>query len=337
LLKRREDFASRTRAEKEQAQDDAITPDGRQVEVVANVGNLADVAAALEHGAEGIGLLRTEFLYLNRRSAPDEEEQMAVYSAILEQMGGRPVVVRTLDVGGDKELPYIEVAQEQNPFLGLRAIRISLAQPDYFRVQLRALLRVSPGHDLRIMFPMVSTIEEVRAAKSLLSEVREEVRGSGHAISEAIQVGIMVEVPSVALLADHFAAEVDFFSIGTNDLTQYTMAAERTNARVAHLNDPCHPAVLRQIRYVVEAAQQAGRWVGVCGEAAGDVVIVPILLGLGVDELSMAPASIPGVKALIRKWPILAARRIAEEALSMESASDVRRLANAHPITIGLS
>jgi phosphoenolpyruvate-protein phosphotransferase len=314
------------RAEMAEAHEPAITRDAHQVKVVANVGNPEEAVAALEFGAEGIGLLRTEFLYLNRMTAPDEEEQLAAYNSVLGVMETRPVVVRTLDVGGDKDLPYLDLGREFNPFLGWRAIRMCLDQPDFFKVQLRALLRASLGHDLRIMFPMITTLDEVRQAKALLDEARREVQAAGHPMAETIQVGIMVEVPSVAMLADLFASEIDFFSIGTNDLTQYTMAAERTNDRVAHLSDACHPAVLRQIQHVVVAGHQAGIWIGVCGELAGDPEAVPILLGLEVDELSMSPASIPHIKATIRHWSLQAAQRLASEAINLDSAVAVRRL-----------
>jgi len=318
------------RAEEAEAHEPAITRDGHQVRVVANVGNPGEAVAALEFGAEGIGLLRTEFLYLDRTVAPDEEEQLAAYNSVLEVMKTRPVVVRTLDVGGDKELPYLDLGRESNPFLGWRAIRMCLDRPDFFKVQLRALLRASPGHDLHIMFPMITTLDEVRQAKTLLDEARREVQAAGHPMAETIQVGIMVEVPSVAILADLFASEIDFFSIGTNDLTQYTMAAERTNDRVAHLSDACHPAVLRQIQHVVAAGHQVGIWIGVCGELAGDPEAVPILLGLEVDELSMAPASIPHIKATIRQWSFQAAERLAGEAINLDSAVAVRRLVRSH-------
>lgn len=314
------------RAEMAEAHEPAITRDAHQVKVVANVRNPEEAVAALEFGAEGIGLLRTEFLYLNRMTAPDEEEQLAAYNSVLGVMETRPVVVRTLDVGGDKDLPYLDLGRESNPFLGWRAIRMCLDQPDFFKVQLRALLRASLGHDLRIMFPMITTLDEVRQAKALLDEARREVQAAGHPMAETIQVRIMVEVPSVAMLADLFASEIDFFSIGTNDLTQYTMAAESTNDRVAHLSDACHPAVLRQIQHVVVAGHQAGIWIGVCGELAGDPEAVPILLGLEVDKLSMSPASIPHIKATIRHWSLQAAQRLASEAINLDSAVAVRRL-----------
>ncbi len=229
-------------------------------------------------------------------------------------------------MGGDKELPYIDLGSERNPFLGWRAIRMCLDQPEFFKVQLRALLRASPGHDLRIMFPMVSTLDEVRQAKDLLGQARKEVEDAGLEIAPGIQVGIMVEVPAVAVMARHFASEVDFFSIGTNDLAQYTLAAERTNQRVAHLSDGLHPAVLRLVKEVVMAADEAGIWVGLCGELAGEAEAIPILLGLGIDELSMAPASIPGAKAILRAWTLRHAQAVAAEALTLDSAAAVREL-----------
>ena len=322
---------ARQKAEAEQARasEPAVTRDGHRVEIVANVGSSADAETALACGAEGIGLLRTEFLYLDRQVGPSEAEQGFAYDSILDIMGQRPVVVRTLDVGGDKSLPYLDLGHEANPFLGWRAIRMCLDRPDFFKTQLRALLRSGAGHDLRIMFPMVSTLEEVRKAKVLLAEAQDEAQAAGHPVAEGVQVGIMVEVPSVAVLADRFASEVDFFSIGTNDLTQYTMAAERTNNRVAHLSDALHPAVLRQIQRVIAAGHEAGIWVGVCGELAGDPEGVPVLLGLGLDEFSMAPPLIPRAKAILRRWTLTEARQLAEEALKLDTAGGVRELVQA--------
>jgi phosphoenolpyruvate-protein phosphotransferase len=302
----------------------AITLDGKHKEVVANIGSSADAKKALEMGAEGVGLLRTEFLYLERSTAPSEEEQLVAYDAVLDTMGTRPVVVRTLDVGGDKKLAYMDLGKEDNPFLGWRAIRLCLDRPDFFKVQLRALLRSSPGHDVRIMFPMIATLSEVRAARKLLEEARRELQERGQAFAENVQVGIMVEIPSVSMMAEQFAKEVDFFSVGTNDLTQYTFAAERTNDKVAYLGDAIHPAVLRQIRTVIQAAHSCGIWVGVCGELAGDPLAVPLLLGLGLDEFSMAPSGIPRAKAVIRKWSTGCAASLAEKALQLESAQAVR-------------
>lgn len=323
---RRRKFQSHVEAERKSAQQPGQTRDGERVEVVANIGNVDEAAAALEFGAEGIGLLRTEFLYLERDQAPNEEEQFEAYHAILETMGDRPVVVRTLDIGGDKHLPYLDLGHETNPFMGWRAIRMCLDRPDFFKIQLRALLRAGPGHDLRIMFPMIATLEEVRRAKALLEQAREELIAAGAKPAQNYQVGIMVEIPSVAVLADQFAREVDFFSIGTNDLTQYTMAAERTNEKVAYLGDACHPAVLRQIDRVLAAAHEAGIWVGLCGELAGDPDAIPILLGLGLDEFSMAPSSIPHAKAVLSQWSHRGAQSLAEQALDLDAASAVRAL-----------
>jgi phosphotransferase system enzyme I (PtsI) len=306
------------------AHEPATTQDGSTFEIVANVGNPEDTQQALDHGAEGIGLLRTEFLYMERPTAPDEEEQLKAYNLIFDLMADRPIVVRTLDVGGDKAIPYLDLGEEANPFLGWRAIRMTLDEPDFFKIQLRALLRASPGHDIRIMFPMVATLSEVRKARALLEQARVEVVEAGYEVADRVQIGIMVEIPSVVVLADLFAKEVDFFSIGTNDLTQYTMAAERTNEKVAHLGDACHPAVLRQIQRVIEAAHKEGIWVGLCGELAGDPDAIPILLGLGLDEFSMAPGSIPRAKDIIRNWKVADAKLLAAEVLDMDTAEKVR-------------
>ncbi len=315
------------------AHEPAITRDGHRIEVGANVGAVEEASAALEAGADGIGLLRTEFLYLSRRSAPTEDDNFAAYRAILQTMGPRPVVARTIDIGGDKPLPYLDLPKEANPFLGWRAIRVSLQRPELFTIQLRALLRSSPGHDLRIMFPMIATPVEFRAASAALEEARQVVIAAGHSVAPHIRVGMMVEVPSAVVLADQFAREADFFSIGTNDLTQYTLAADRTNERVAYLSDACHPAVLRQIKTIVDTAHRARRWVGVCGELAGDLEAVPLLVGLGLDELSMVPPAIPAVKALIRQWSRTRAQQLATQALDLDSASAVRDLVRATPPT----
>ena len=305
----------------------AISKDGITVEIVANIGSAKDARMALDSGADGVGLLRSEFLFLDRLDMPEEEEQFAAYQEIAEVMEGRPLVVRTLDVGGDKPLAYLPQKEEQNPFLGKRALRLCLDEPDFFKAQLRAILRVSAGHNIKIMFPMVADIAELRRARSLLEEAREEVLRRGILTAPNVDVGIMVEIPSAALLAPVFAREVDFFSIGTNDLTQYTMAAERGNADVAYLQDALHPAVLRLIDRTIRGADEAGKWVGVCGELAGDPVAIPILLGLGVKELSMAPGSIPTAKSLARTLDIAGLRDFARESLKLESAAAVRILA----------
>ncbi len=302
----------------------ATTLDGKHFEVVANIGNLGEASTALQFGAEGVGLLRTEFLFLGRGACPDEEEQTGAYKGILDVMGELPVVVRTIDAGGDKEIPYLHQAREANPFLGWRAVRLCLSEPEFFKQQLRALLRASLHHNMRIMFPMISTLQEVRQAKNLLAEARSELEKLGIPMAPRIQVGIMVDIPSVAIQADLFAKEVDFFSVGTNDLTQYSLAADRTNPKLAHLNDPCSPAVLRLMRASALAAHERGIWIGVCGELAGDPDAIPILIGLGVDELSMSPTLIPAAKSLIRRWRYDRAQQVAENTLNLESAEAVR-------------
>lgn len=307
-----------------QAHAPAITADGKQVEVVANIGSPGDAAGALAYGAEGVGLLRTEFLFLDRGTPPDEDEQVAAYSAIMQVMGQRPVVIRTLDIGGDKPAPYLDMPTETNPFLGVRGLRLSLAHPEVFQVQLRALLRAGAGHHLKIMFPMVSTRAEVLAAREQVATARAALSARGATFAEQCEVGIMVEVPSAALLADALADVVDFFSIGTNDLSQYTLAADRTNAAVAPLADALNPAVLRLIRTVIEAAHARGKWVGLCGELAGNPLAVSVLLGLGLDEFSMSARSIPPVKQAIRRCSLTQAREIARHALALGDAHEVR-------------
>lgn len=269
-----------------------ITADQHHVELAANIGSPADVAGALANGAEGVGLFRTEFLYMGRDDFPTEEEQYLAYKQVLAGMGDKPVVIRTLDIGGDKHLSYLDMPEEMNPFLGYRAIRLCLDRQELFRTQLRALLRASAHGNLKIMFPMIATLEEFRAAKAILEEEKQGLQNSGVAVSDRIEVGIMIEIPAAAMMADVFAREVDFFSIGTNDLIQYTMAADRMNERVAYLYQPYHPAVLRLLRNVIEAGHSQGKWVGMCGEMAGDPIAVPILLGLGLDEFSMSASSI---------------------------------------------
>ncbi len=304
----------------------AVTRDGHQVEVVANIGSVREALAALEAGAEGVGLLRTEFLYLERPSLPGEEEQYQAYRAILETMGRRPVVLRTLDVGGDKALPYLELPHEANPFLGVRAIRLCLARPELLRPQLRAALRAAPGHNLKIMFPMVATLAELRAARAALEAARSELLAEGLPVPERLDVGIMVEVPAAAVMADRLAREADFFSIGTNDLGQYTLAADRTNARVAALAVALQPAVLRLVDRVIDAAHAAGRWAGLCGELAGEPVAIPILLGLGLDEFSMSAPAIALAKQIIRSLDLAEARALARAVLDLDSAEEAQAL-----------
>ena len=304
----------------------ALTSDGKTIEVAANIGSVAGAQKAVEWGAEGVGLFRTEFLFLNRTSAPDEEEQVQAYRAAAQALEGRPLIIRTLDAGGDKSIPYLNLESETNPFLGWRAIRLCLSQPELFKKQLRAILRVAEEFPVKLMFPMIATLDELRRAKVLLAEAAQELADLSVPHAETLETGMMVEIPSVAEMAELFAREVDFFSIGTNDLTQYTFAADRTNPTVAALADACHPAVLRQIRHVVEAARANGIWVGVCGELAGDPQAIPILLGLGVDELSMSPPSIPTAKQTVRGWSLANTQRLAGAALGLDSAEAVRKL-----------
>jgi phosphoenolpyruvate-protein phosphotransferase len=317
---------SQMEAELEHALEPAVTVDGHAVEVVANVGNLADAQAALTYGAEGIGLLRTEFLFLDRDTPPDEELQASVLSEIFRTMEDRPIVVRTLDIGGDKPLPYMPMPREDNPFLGWRAIRLCLEKPEVFRPHLRAILRAGHGHDLRIMFPMISSLMEVQRGAEEVRLAISELAQAGLNHCPNPQIGIMVEVPSTVTMADRLAHEVDFFSIGTNDLTQYTFAAERGNPRVAHLGDAIHPAVLRQISAVIEAAHDTGIWVGLCGELAGDDLAIPILLGLGLDEFSMAPPFIPHAKSTLRRWDLGKAKELAGQALLLDTGDQVRSM-----------
>ncbi len=311
---------------RERAHEPAITRDGHRVEVVANIGNVEGAQAALEEGAEGVGLLRTEFLYLERSHLPDEEEQYQAYRSIADVFGDQPIILRTLDIGGDKKLPYLDLPEEMNPFLGVRAIRLCLARPELFRPQLRAALRAGAGRNLKLMFPMVATVAEVRAARMALEECRSELLDEGQPVAEEMEVGIMVEIPAAALMADHLAAEVDFFSIGTNDLSQYTLAADRTNAQVAPLATGFQPAVLRLVHYVISAAHAQGKWVGLCGELAGEPLALPILLGLGLDEFSMNPPAIPLAKQIIRALALDEAREVAQAALELDNPDAVQAL-----------
>jgi len=304
----------------------AITTDGKAVEIVANIGSVSGAQLAVESGAEGVGLFRTEFLFLNRAAAPDEEEQYQAYRAVAKILDGRPLIIRTLDAGGDKSIPYLNVEQESNPFLGWRAIRLCLAQPELFKTQLRAILRVAAESPVKIMFPMIATLDELRRAKSLLEEAKQELITRKESYADKVETGMMVEIPSVAHMADLFAREVDFFSIGTNDLTQYTFAADRTNPKVASLGNACHPAVLRQIQQVIASARSNNIWVGVCGELAGDPLAIPILLGLGVNELSMSSPAIPRAKEIVRFRSFIESEKLAAKALKSDSAEMVRKL-----------
>jgi phosphotransferase system enzyme I (PtsI) len=276
----------------------------------------------LDNGAEGIGLYRSEFLYMDRDSLPTEEEQFKSYKEVAERIDG-PIVIRTMDIGGDKELPYLDMPEEMNPFLGYRAIRMSLDKPEIFKVQLRAILRASAYGDIKIMYPMISAVEQLREANQILAEVKEELREEKIDFAEDLEVGMMIEVPAAAMIADVLAKETDFFSIGTNDLIQYTTATDRMNEQIADLYQPFHPAILRLIKRVVEAAHAEGNWAGMCGEMAGDKRLAPFLLGVGLDEFSMSAVSIPEVKDQIRGMSLDEAQEIAQEALSYSTAQKV--------------
>ncbi|HAE59459.1 MAG TPA: phosphoenolpyruvate--protein phosphotransferase [Anaerolineae bacterium] len=308
----------------EQAALPAVTSDGHHVDVTANAGSPADAAEAMKMSADGIGLLRTEFLFLERSTAPTEDEQFSVYRAIAETMQSLPVIVRTLDIGGDKPLPYIQLKAELNPFLGERGIRLCLNRPELFREQLRAILRAASYGNLRIMFPMVSDLSEIRQARAIIEELRRELN------APEIQIGIMIEVPSAALLADKLAPEIDFFSIGTNDLTQYTLAMDRGNASLAAKHDGLHPAVLRLIAHTIESAHKHGKRADICGELGSDPAAVPVLIGLGMDELSVSIPSVPTVKAQVRGLKLSDIQPLAQQALECATAQEVRELVKKH-------
>jgi len=302
----------------------AITTDGHQVEVVANIGNVDGVQAALDAGAEGVGLLRSEFLYLERSSLPSEEEQYQKYKTIADTFGDKPVILRTLDVGGDKDIPYINMPPEVNPFLGVRAIRLCLSRPELFKPQLRAALRAGCGNNLKLMFPMVATVDDVIKSREVLEECRVELKKEGFDVADEMDIGIMIEIPSAAIMADQLSEVVDFFSIGTNDLSQYTLAADRTNAQVAPIASGFQPAVFRLIKWVIDAAHSNGKWVGLCGEMAGEMLAIPILLGLGLDEFSMNPPAIPFAKQLIRSISFEHAQLVAQTALNLRNDNEIR-------------
>ena len=322
--KARERWLETQRIAKEQSDQPAITLDGHRVDVTANAGSTANAIEAMKMGADGIGLLRTEFLFLERTTAPTEEEQFTEYRSIAETMDGRPVIVRTLDIGGDKPLPYIQLKPELNPFLGERGIRLCLNRPELFREQLRAILRASKHGKLRIMFPMVSDINELRRARALVEEIQKELG------IEPVQLGIMIEVPSAALMADAFAHEVDFFSIGTNDLTQYTLAVDRGHPALASMHDGLHPAVLRLIAQTIDAAHKHGKRADICGELGSDPVAIPILIGLGMDELSVSIPAVPTVKAQVRTLNLENIKPLAQKALDCSTAQEVRELVKVH-------
>ena len=294
----------------------SATKDGKEIEIAANIGTPKDLAGVKANGADGVGLYRTEFLYMDAKNLPSEDEQYAAYRQALCEMHPKGVVVRTMDIGGDKSLPYLDLPKEMNPFLGYRAIRISLDRQEMFKTQLRALLRASVHGNLKIMFPMIATVEEFRKAKEIFQQAQRELQDEGIEVSKTIELGIMIEIPAAAVLADQFAQEVDFFSIGTNDLIQYTMAADRMNEQVAYLYQPYHPAILRLVHHVIQASHQADKWTGMCGEMAADPIAIPLLLGLGLDEFSMSASSILPTRKLVSEWTTAQAQELAQKAIT---------------------
>ncbi|CDG87241.1 phosphoenolpyruvate-protein phosphotransferase PtsI [Xenorhabdus bovienii] len=304
----------------------AITLDGHQVEVCANIGTVRDVMGAERNGAEGVGLYRTEFLFMDRDTLPTEDEQFEAYKAVAEAVGNQAIIIRTMDIGGDKDLPYMNLPKEENPFLGWRAIRICLDRKEILHSQLRAILRASAFGRLRIMFPMIISVEEIRELKAELALLKNQLRDENKTFDESIEVGIMVETPAAATIAHHLAKEVDFFSIGTNDLTQYTLAVDRGNELISHLYNPMSPAVLSLIKQVIDASHAEGKWTGMCGELAGDERATLLLLGMGLDEFSMSAISIPGIKKIIRNTNYDDAKALAEQALSQPTAQELMDL-----------
>jgi phosphotransferase system enzyme I (PtsI) len=309
----------------------AFTRDGKRVEVVANIGTLEDAKSALVNGAEGVGLFRTEISYLEETTIPNEDTLVDVYRTIFQSFGKLPVVVRTLDIGGDKDIPHLGLPREANAFLGVRGIRLCLSRPDLFKPQLRAILRAGSHSNLLIMFPMIASIQEIRETRKVLDECRKELEGASAEFNRNPKIGVMIEVPSAVLCADQLAKAVDFFSIGTNDLAQYTLAADRTNAKVSHLANAMQPAVLRLIKQVIDQGHAAGIWVGMCGEMAAEPLAIPILLGLGLDEFSMNSPVIPQTKEIIRSWDTRQATLLAEQALQCETPGEVESLVSNWP------
>lgn len=304
---------------------ESITTDGRHVELAGNIGSPNDVSGLIKNDAEGVGLYRTEFLYMDKEDAfPNEEEQYEAYKAVLEGMNNKPIVIRTLDIGGDKELPYFEMEPEMNPFLGYRAIRLCLDRKDIFKTQLRALYRASVHGKLRIMFPMISSLEELLSAKEVIKEVLAELDAEKIAYANDVEVGMMIEIPSAAVISDILAKHVDFFSIGTNDLIQYTCAVDRMNQKISHLYNQFNPAVLRLIKMVIDNAHKEGKWVGMCGESAGDQRMIPILLGFGLDEFSMSPISILPARKLINSLSYAEMQKFGDEVLAMGTAKEIK-------------
>ncbi|WP_104884500.1 phosphoenolpyruvate-protein phosphotransferase PtsI [Pasteurella multocida] len=304
----------------------ALTLDGHRVDVVANIGTIRDVDGADRNGAEGVGLYRTEFLFMDREQLPTEEEQFVAYKDVVEAMNGRLVILRTMDIGGDKELPYLNLPKEMNPFLGWRAIRIALDRREILNAQLRAVLRASAFGKLAVMFPMIISVEEIRELKSVIETLKQELRNEGKAFDESIQIGVMVETPSAAVNAKFLAKEVDFFSIGTNDLTQYTLAVDRGNELISHLYNPMSPSVLSLIKQVIDASHVEGKWTGMCGELAGDEKAAVLLLGMGLDEFSMSAISVPRIKKLIRNVNYEDTKALAVKALQQPTAVEIEQL-----------
>ncbi len=301
---------------------ESITTDGHHVELVANIGTPNDVDGVLNNGGEGVGLYRTEFLYMDAKDFPTEEDQYTAYKTVLERMGKKPVVVRTLDIGGDKELSYLDLPHEMNPFLGYRAIRLCLDRPELFKTQIRSLLRASVHGNLCIMFPMIATLDEFRAAKKFVKDTEAELKAEGIEVAK-YQLGIMVEIPAAAVLADQFAKEVDFFSIGTNDLIQYSMAADRMSEKVSYLYQPFNPSLLRLIKMTIDGAHKEGKWCGMCGEMAGEPYAVPLLLGLGLDEFSMSATSILQARKIVRSLSYKDMQDLSAKAINLSTMEDV--------------
>ena len=304
------------------------TLDGHKIELAANIELPEEIPSVIAHGAEGIGLYRTEYFYMNRRDLPSEEEQFHAYKNVAEQLAPRPVIIRTLDLGGDKFLSQLEIPREMNPYLGWRAIRFCLARPDVFKIQLRAILRASVFGNLKMMYPMISGVEELRQANAVLKSVMAELKKKKIKFNKDMEVGAMIEIPSAALTSDILAKEVDFFSIGTNDLIQYALAVDRSNEKIAYLYEPAHPAVLKLIKNVIDSGHKEKIWVGMCGEMAGEVPLTIILLGLGLDEFSTSPISMPEVKRIVRSIKLSRAKEVAAKALTLSTAKDVKKLAN---------
>jgi len=307
--------------------EEAKTLDGHSIVLSANIERATDVQAVLKSGASGVGLFRTEFLFINRKDLPDEEEQFQAYKKVSESLTPEPVIIRTLDLGGDKLLSHVNVAAEMNPFLGWRAIRLCLQEKELFRTQLRAILRASAFGDLKIMYPMVSGIDELDEANKILEECQKELKDKGQKFSEAIEIGVMIETPSAAMISDKLAKRVQFFSIGTNDLIQYSLAVDRLNEKISHLYEPTHPGILRLIKTTVDAGKTNGIWTGVCGEMASDLSMVPLLIGLGVGELSVTPSMVPRVKMLIRSINMSKAKELANLAIDIDSPKEIHRRA----------